>query len=91
VVLLFRYRRPKFPVDTNILRVAQTLGWVDGRDPEAVRLLVEAVLGADPDLLLRAHADLLALGRATQRSRSSELWERVCGRPLRKARGSVRI
>ncbi len=91
VVLLFRYRRPKFPVDTNVLQVAQTLGWVEGRDPEVVRFLVEAVLGPDPDLLLRAHADLLALGRATQRSRSSALWERVCGRPLRKARGSVRI
>ena len=62
VVLLFRYRRPKFPVDTNILRVACNLGWVRRRDPEAVRVLVEGVLGPDPELLLRAHADLLVLG-----------------------------
>ncbi len=79
VVLLFRYRRPKFPVDTNILRVACNLGWVRRRDPEAVRVLVEGVLGPDPELLLRAHADLLALGRATQRGRRRELWEQVCG------------
>ncbi len=69
VVLLFRYRRPKFPVDTNILRVAQALGWVRKPDPEVVRLAVERALGQDPDALLRAHAYLLALGRATRRSR----------------------
>jgi endonuclease-3 len=65
VVLLFRYRRPKFPVDTNILRVARELGWARRPDPEAVRVAVERALGADPEALLRAHAYLLALGRAT--------------------------
>lgn len=77
VVLLFRYRRPKFPVDTNILRVARTLGWVKGTDPEEVRTLMERLAGPDPELLLRAHADLLALGRATQRGRGRALWSRI--------------
>lgn len=77
VVLLFRYGRPKFPVDTNILRVAQHLGWVRGRDPELVRWHVERVLGPDPDALLRAHAYLLALGRATQRGHGRHLWHKL--------------
>lgn len=77
VVLLFRYGRPKFPVDTNVLRVARTLGWVRRADPEEVRALVERVAGPDPELLLRAHTCLLALGRATQRGRGNALWDRV--------------
>ncbi len=79
VVLLFRYGRPKFPVDTNILRVARQLGWVRRADPEEVRRQVERALGADPEALLRAHADLLALGRATQRGRGHHLWRRLKG------------
>lgn len=79
VVLLFRYGRPKFPVDTNVLRVARRLGWVRTADPEQVRIRVERALGADPDALLRAHAYLLALGRATQRGRRADLWERLKG------------
>lgn len=78
VVLLFRFNRPTFPVDTNILRVARELGWVRGRaDPEDVRHLVERTLGSDPAVLLRAHAYLIALGRATQRGRRRDLIERL--------------
>ncbi|MFN3285114.1 MAG: endonuclease III domain-containing protein [bacterium] len=79
VVLLSRYGRPRFPVDTNILRVARHLGWVHGRDPEVVRDQVERALGPDPEALLRAHAYLLALGRATQRGLGRDLWEKLRG------------
>ncbi|TMJ04672.1 MAG: hypothetical protein E6G99_10230 [Bacillati bacterium ANGP1] len=78
VVLLFRFNRPTFPVDTNILRVARELGWVRGHaDPEEVRHLVERTLGSDPAVLLRAHAYLIALGRATQRGRRRDLLDRL--------------
>jgi endonuclease-3 len=80
VVLLFRYGRPRFPVDTNILRVARQLGWAARSDPEAVRVQVERALRGQPDALLRAHAYLVALGRATQRGRRADLWERLKGR-----------
>jgi endonuclease-3 len=80
VVLLFRFGRPVFPVDTNILRVARQLGWVSGTaGPEDVRLLVERILAHDPRLLLKAHAYLLALGRATARGRRPELLARLEG------------
>ncbi len=77
VVLLFRYGRPTFPVDTNILRVARRLGWELRADPERVRRKVEQALGPDPRALLRAHAALLALGRATQRGRRPDLWAQL--------------
>lgn len=80
VVLLFRYRRPKFPVDTNVLRVARELGWVRRADPEAVRVAVESALGQDPEALLRAHAYLLALGRATRRGRRRAYLRALAGR-----------
>ncbi|HTE03839.1 MAG TPA: hypothetical protein VK739_06865, partial [bacterium] len=63
---------------TNILRVARELGWVRRRaDPEEVRHLVERTLGSDPAVLLRAHAYLIALGRATQRGRRPDLIDRL--------------
>ncbi|HVH31799.1 MAG TPA: hypothetical protein VNA31_09085 [bacterium] len=78
VVLLFRFHRPTFPVDTNILRVARGLGWVGKRgDPEEVRAVVERILPRDPALLLKAHAYLIALGRATQRGRRQDLIDRL--------------
>ncbi|TMI75695.1 MAG: hypothetical protein E6H05_06055 [Bacillati bacterium ANGP1] len=78
VVLLFRFNRPTFPVDTNILRVARELGWVrKDADPEDVRNLVERTLPPDPAFLLKAHAYLIALGRATQRGRRRELLDRL--------------
>ncbi len=78
VVLLFRFGRPAFPVDTNILRVARELGWVrPDAGPEEVRAVVEGALGPDPALLLKAHAYLLALGRATQRGRRRDLLARL--------------
>ncbi|TMI98621.1 MAG: hypothetical protein E6H01_12100 [Bacillati bacterium ANGP1] len=78
VVLLFRFHRPTFPVDTNILRVARELGWVRrNADPEDVRNLVERTLPRDPALLLKAHAYLIALGRATQRGRRRDLLDRL--------------
>ncbi len=68
VVLLFRFGRPTFPVDTNILRVARELGWVSRRaSAEDVRHFVEQRLPEDPGLLLKAHAHLITLGRITQR------------------------
>jgi endonuclease III len=52
VVLLFRFGRPVFPVDTNILRVARKVGWVsENAGPEEVRLLIERILPQDPRLL----------------------------------------
>src|SRR3989454_6171945 len=78
VVLLFRFHRPTFPVDTNILRVARELGWVRrNADPEDVRNLVERTLPRDPALLLKAHAYLIALGRVTQRGRRRDLLDRL--------------
>ncbi len=78
VVLLFRFSRPTFPVDTNILRVARELGWVRrDADPEDVRAFVERRLPEDPALLLMAHASLIALGRVTQRGRRRDLIQRL--------------
>ena len=78
VVLLFRFHRSTFPVDTNILRVARGLGWVGkGGDPEDVRAVIERILPQDPGLLLKAHAYLIALGRATQRGRRQDLIDRL--------------
>jgi endonuclease-3 len=78
VVLLFRFDRPTFPVDTNILRVARGLGWVGkGADPEDVRAVVERILPRDPALLLKAHAYLIALGRVTQRGQRRDLLDRL--------------
>lgn len=80
VVLLFRFNRPTFPVDTNILRVARELGWVrKGAGPEDVRNFVERRLRDDASLHLRAHAFLIALGRATQRRRGRDLLKRLRG------------
>lgn len=81
VVLLFRFARPMFPVDTNILRVARDLRWVPRHaDPEDVRRLIERTLPRDPARLLRAHAYLIALGRATQRGRRPDLIDRLRAR-----------
>jgi len=78
VVLLFRFGRPTFPVDTNILRVARALGWVRQRaNPEAVRDFVERHLPDDARVLLRAHAYLIALGRVTQRGRRQDMIRRL--------------
>jgi endonuclease-3 len=78
VVLLFRFNRPTFPVDTNILRVARGLGWVGkGGDPEDVRAVVERILPRDSALLLKAHAYLIALGRVTQRGRRQDLIDKL--------------
>jgi endonuclease III len=78
VVLLFRFGRPAFPVDTNILRVARELRWVrNGAGPERVREFVEGMLPRDPALLLKAHAYLIALGRVTQRGRRRDILERL--------------
>ncbi len=83
VVLLFRFGRPTFPVDTNILRVARELGWVSRRaGAEDVRHFVEHRLPEDPGLLLKAHAYLITLGRITQRGRR---WDMI--RDLRKLTG----
>jgi len=78
VMLLFRFNRPTFPVDTNILRVARKLGWIrEGAGPEDVRAVVESTLPKDPALLLKAHAYLIALGRVTQRGRRQDLIARL--------------
>ncbi len=74
VVLLFRFGRPTFPVDTNILRVARELGWVSRRaGAEEVRHFVERRLPKDPEHLLKAHAYLIMLGRITQRGRRGDM------------------
>lgn len=78
VVLLFRFNRSMFPVDTNILRVARELGWVRRKaDAEDVRAFVERILPPDPRIYKKAHAYLLVLGRATQRGRNRRLLERL--------------
>ncbi len=78
VVLLFRFNRPTFPVDTNILRVARELGWVrKGAGPEEVRDFVERRLRNDAALHLKAHAYLIALGRATQRGRRWDILDKL--------------
>ncbi len=78
VVLLFRFNRPTFPVDTNILRVARELGWVrKSAGPEDVRQFVEGRLRNDAALHLKAHAYLIALGRFTQRGRRQDILDRL--------------
>ena len=78
VVLLFRFNRPMFPVDTNILRVARELGWVRRKaDAEDVRAFVERILPPDPRIYKKAHAYLLVVGRATQRGRNRALFKRL--------------
>ncbi len=78
VVLLFRFNRPTFPVDTNILRVARELGWVrKSAGPEDVRQFVEGRLRNDAALHLKAHAYLIALGRFTQRGRRRDILDRL--------------
>ncbi|MBI4277881.1 MAG: hypothetical protein HY660_05445 [Armatimonadetes bacterium] len=80
IMLLMKFDKPMFPVDTNILRVARALGWVRPRgDAEEVRGLVERLLPHDPRLYRRAHALLLVLGRATQRGKRPDLIVRLRG------------
>lgn len=91
VVLLFRFNRPTFPVDTNILRVARELGWVRrSAGPEAVRDFVERRLRNDSALHLRAHAYLIALGRATQRGRRRDVLEKLRAARIGRRKGTCR-
>ncbi len=61
VVLSFSGGYEVMPVDTNIFRVAQRLGFTTGRNYERTRLAIESLLPAQG--LLRVHKLLLTLGQ----------------------------
>ena len=64
VVLLFSLKKPYFPVDTHIKRIARRLGWLKGEDPH------DKLNGLIPDeLKYQLHLHLIRHGRETCRAR----------------------
>ena len=61
VVLLFAGNRNVMPVDTNIFRVVDRIGFAKGRNYERTRLALERVI--PPDKLQWMHILLIRLGR----------------------------
>lgn len=61
ILLAFSGNRPIMPVDTNIFRVANRIGLVDGRDYEETRSALEHCI--PPEKLRSMHLILIRLGR----------------------------
>ena len=61
VVLLFAGNRNVMPVDTNIFRVVDRIGFAKGRNYERTRLTLERLIPTEK--LLRMHILLIRLGR----------------------------
>ncbi len=68
IVLLFSFRKPYFPVDTHIARIARRLGWIEpsDRDPHDA---LNARIESDSRLMQHLHLSLIALGRSTCHAR----------------------
>ena len=61
ILLAFRGNRPVMPVDTNIFRVAERLGLVEGRNYERTKAALEAVIPEEK--MGEMHFTLIKLGR----------------------------
>lgn len=70
-VLLFACRRPAFPVDTHIHRIARRLGWVPARaTPQRTHAILARLI---PEArYLEAHLNLIRLGRRICRARAPQ-------------------
>lgn len=63
-VLLFSLGRPAMPVDTHVHRVSLRLGLVPPRtSPERTQLVLEALLGDQPNRVYAFHVEMIAHGR----------------------------
>lgn len=75
-VLLFACRKPVFPVDTHILRIAKRLGWA--RPKESAEAFQERMRGRIPrGWVYSLHVNLIAHGRAVCRPRRPKCGECV--------------
>ena len=75
-VLLFACRKPVFPVDTHILRIAKRLGWA--RPKESAGAFQERMRGRIPrGWVYSLHINLIAHGRAVCRPRRPKCGECV--------------
>jgi len=78
-VLLFSCRKPAFPVDTHILRVAKRLHWA--KTQETAEAFQERIQGRIPrEWVHSLHINLIALGRAVCRPRKPRCPECVLAR-----------
>ena len=68
VVLAFAGKRPIIPVDTNIFRVADRIGFAKGRNYERTRMALEEVV--PPEKMRVMHILLIQLGREICKPRS---------------------
>jgi len=75
-VLLFTCRKPIFPVDTHILRIAKRLGWA--RPKESAGAFQERMRGRIPrGWVYSLHINLIAHGRGVCKARSPKCGECV--------------
>lgn len=70
IVLLFSFRRPFFPVDTHIRRIATRLGLLGDRDDPHERL--NRLLPPDALLMRRLHLHLIDHGRSVCKARTPQ-------------------
>ena len=70
IVLLFSFRRPYFPVDTHIRRIATRIGWLSEQDDPHDRM--NRLLPADPSLMRRLHLHLISHGRSICKARNPQ-------------------
>lgn len=78
-VLLFSCRKPAFPVDTHILRIAKRLYWA--KTQETAEAFQERIQGQIPKVWVHSlHINLIALGRAVCRPRKPRCPECVLAR-----------
>jgi endonuclease-3 len=63
-VLLFSLGQPAMPVDTHVGRVMNRLGVVPPRtSPEATQLVLEELIGPEPDRVYAVHVETISHGR----------------------------
>lgn len=75
-VLLFACRKPVFPVDTHILRIAKRLGWA--RPKESAEAFQERIMGTIPrGWVYSLHINLITHGRGVCRPRRPKCGECV--------------
>lgn len=75
-VLLFSLGRPAMPVDTHVHRVSLRLGLVPPRtSPERTQLVLEALLGDEPNRVYAFHVEMIAHGRQICRAQRPKCLE----------------
>lgn len=73
-VILFSLRKPAFPVDTHVFRVAKRLGLIPRRaTPEAAHSLMEELV--PPEKYFSFHINLIRLGRRVCHPRNPRCFE----------------